>query len=45
MNGMTPSWTRQNQGSGMAYPATGVDSNFSTSPGGGGGGGDWGGDD
>lgn len=39
MNGMNPSWTRQNS-TGGNYPATGVDSNF-----GGGSSGDWGGDD
>ena len=29
MNGMNPSWTRQNSGSG-SYPSTGVDANFGT---------------
>ena len=41
MNGMNPSWTRQNSGSGAAYPATGVDSNYDGGSAGGGGGGDW----
>ena len=38
MNGMNPSWTRQNSGSG-SYPSTGVDSGYDG--GGGSGGGDW----
>jgi len=38
MNGMNPSWTRQNSGS-VSYPSTGVDSGYDG--GGGGGGGDW----
>lgn len=43
MNGMNPSWTRQNSGSGtgMAYPATTGGGTVD----GGGGGGDWGGSD
>jgi DNA-binding transcriptional MerR regulator len=41
MNGMNPSWTRQNS-TGGSYPATGVDSNYDGGGGtGGGGGGDW----
>jgi len=44
MNGMNPSWTRQNAGGGgAAYPASGVDANYDGGGGGGGGGGsiDW----
>jgi hypothetical protein len=37
MNGMNPSWTRQNSGSGAAYPASGVDANYDGGGGGGGG--------